>query len=124
MSRQGLVDHASPRRAGPLADQRPRGLPAESGGKMLTKRSLAIAAISCALSPIAAMAGTIVTSPRYTGTLTTIVICEAYNVGNKPIDSVTVTLVPAFGVGDSVTCTDLGPAGFCQDSVPSPAPFT
>jgi hypothetical protein len=70
------------------------------------------------------MAGTIITSPLYTGTLTTIVICEAYNVGDKPIGSVTVTLVPAFGVGDSVTCTDLEPAQFCQDSVPSPPPFS
>ncbi len=56
--------------------------------------------------------------------MTTFVVCEAINVGDKPINSVTVTLVPVFGVGTSVTCTDLAPTAFCQDSEPSPPPFS
>lgn len=91
---------------------------------MLTKTLLALAAVSIAISPVAAMAGTLITPALYTGTLTTLVACEAINVGEKPIGSVTVTLVPVFGVGTSVTCTDLPPAGFCQDVEVSPPPFS
>ena len=65
-----------------------------------------------------------ITPALYTGTLTALVVCEAINVGDKPISSVTVTLVPLFGVGTSVTCTDLAPTAFCQDSELSPPPFS
>lgn len=54
----------------------------------------------------------------------TLVACEAINVGDKPVSSETVTLVPVFGVGTSVTCTDLAPTGFCQDSELPPPPFS
>lgn len=85
---------------------------------------LVLALTTLALTPVVGAAGTLTTAALYTGTATSLVACEAINVGDKPIDAVTVTLVPVSGTSTSVTCNDLAPAAFCQDIESTPPPFS
>jgi hypothetical protein len=54
----------------------------------------------------------------FSGTLTGLITCEATNVGDKPIKSVTVRLVPVGGVASpEQTCQDMPPSGLCIATV-------
>jgi hypothetical protein len=64
----------------------------------------------------------IATPSMFKGTLTAFVNCEGVNVGDKPIKSVTVRIVPAFGPADDteLTCSDLAPGEVCAASIVPP----
>jgi hypothetical protein len=72
-----------------------------------------------------AQAGTIATPSMFSGSLTEAVNCEAVNVGEKTIHSVTVRIVPAFAplTGAEATCTDLAPGAVCVTSIAPPPAF-
>ena len=86
---------------------------------MLRRTILAIAIVAASLVSTPAMAGRLVTPSIYKGSDTTWFFCEAVNVGEKVIKSLTVTLVQHSGPATSITCTDVGPTEFCQDAEPA-----
>lgn len=82
----------------------------------MVPRTVVAVALGIALST-PAWAGTLATAAMFRGTNTVGFACEAVNVGDKPIKSVTVRLVPAFGGPlQPVSCTNLAPGAVCHTS--------
>jgi hypothetical protein len=73
-----------------------------------------------------AHAGMLATSGIFSGSDTQLVDCLAINVGESPIASVTVQLVPTSnsdGKGDSFTCVNV-PGETCEDLIDTPPFFS
>src|SRR5262245_19126344 len=74
-----------------------------------------------------AHAGVLATSGVFTGSETQFVDCQATNVGESPITSVTIQLVPnsnSAGKGDTFTCENVAPGEICEDLITTPPFFT